>query len=142
MQSGECKCLTSCNDEKLLLQSTNSFYWLRKPSLHFDLEKTKTTYRRQVIFGWRELLGEFLIKTTFYLVFIKNFLETNKNISVASGATAGLFLGISVLSIVEFVYLQLRPWLRVLSDYLMRRKHADNKKGIRKQQILTMFHKS
>lgn len=57
MQNGECKCLTSCNDEKLLLQSTNSFYWLREPSLHFDLEKIKTAYRRQVIFGWRELLG-------------------------------------------------------------------------------------
>ncbi len=57
MQSSECNCLASCNDEKWLLQSTNSFYWLRQPSLSLDLEKTKTAYRRQVIFGWRELLG-------------------------------------------------------------------------------------
>ncbi|XP_063706863.1 pickpocket protein 28-like [Culicoides brevitarsis] len=91
MQNSECECLASCNDEKLLLQSTNSFYWLREPSLHFDLEKIKTAYRRQVIFGWRELL-------------------------VASGASAGLFLGISVLSVVEFFYLQI-----IRRVYLMKR---------------------
>lgn len=77
-------------------------------------------YQRDVTFGWVDLLGKLTNPHSNGSV-----KSTDKNLKICStfstvsfGGIAGLFLGFSLLSIVEFVYWSIKLALHQLSNYI------------------------
>lgn len=78
-------------------------------------------YQRDVTFGWEDLLGMFF-KRMSRLIENKIYIFYDFFISVSFGGIAGLFLGFSLLSIVEFVYWSIKLTVHQISTYIHSRR--------------------
>lgn len=77
--SRKCDCLSRCEGVAYNLDSVKALFWIRKSTIKWELATSKSRYRRDVVYGIEEVL-------------------------VAIGANAGLFLGLSLLSFIEFFF--------------------------------------
>ncbi|XP_055679452.1 uncharacterized protein LOC129787728 [Lutzomyia longipalpis] len=77
--SRDCQCISRCEGVVYNLDTTKEIFWIGKSTLKWELKTSKSRYRRDVIYGIEEVL-------------------------TAIGANAGLFLGLSSLSAIEFLF--------------------------------------
>ncbi|XP_059611830.1 sodium channel protein Nach-like [Phlebotomus argentipes] len=77
--SRNCDCLSRCEGIVYNLDIVDMIYWFGKSTIKWELMTSKYRYKREVVYGIEEVL-------------------------VAIGANAGLFLGLSTLSFLEFTF--------------------------------------
>lgn len=96
-----CNCIDNCEDIKFNMKSSSYLAWLRGNTLRWEMNWPKFRIKREVIYAISDVLGKrHSIANDSRKIINRGFISS----AVAAGATFGLFLGISFLSVTRLLY--------------------------------------